>query len=516
MEPTKEKRMEITRRVNSLTQRKHNHTVLLPWRWTLKLEKKRNIAVYAKVWNLQETSLSYGFKSIRCSCISSKKVNNSTYGSSPVLFDDIGRRNIVEVFKEDTSLSHKISSTIICHSSPSPSSSTSPTSSTSTTNSFMKERSSPEVIGSRQMVATQSEIQKIKKLHAVRLTMVSKDGMSLPSQGNNEGLQFMPEYLVEWRDEKLDPSWELASCIAEDALRDFEKSWWTSVKNAEVDDLLKLDQFGSLQALCSQRDADGRTALHFIAGRGSLECAKILVEAALKICERPEELLELINIQDKDGYTPLHLAAGYMHSDFVLYMLEIGADPEVKDKAGRNVIDLTADLWKRMPSGPVYFDKRVKLQAISEKIDSVLYEEEIPEKILDKRQRQEQDGDGAFPGISRSDSMEYLIQWRKRSEDEEPVVSWEPAESLSVQLRKDYDNEIEYCDANKLLDRRVESIQYKGRERTKTEYLVEWEDGSEPTWEPLSHVTAELVEAFEGTIKSDDEKANFENEPWIC
>ena len=52
----------------------------------------------------------------------------------------------------------------------------------------------------------------------------------------------------------------------------------------------------------------------------------------------------------------------------------------------------------------------------------------------------------------------------------------------------------------------------RGRERTRTAYLVEWEDGSEPTWEPLSHVTAALVDAYENSIDSADDQAGFEDE----
>ena len=41
--------------------------------------------------------------------------------------------------------------------------------------------------------------------------------------------------------------------------------------------------------------------------------------------------------------------------------------------------------------------------------------------------------------------------------------------------------------------------------RTKTEYLVEWEDDSDNSWEPLSHVTAELVERCDNESESDCE-----------
>lgn len=36
--------------------------------------------------------------------------------------------------------------------------------------------------------------------------------------------------------------------------------------------------------------------------------------------------------QDKDGYTPLHIAAGYLHKGIVRKLLDAGADPELEDK----------------------------------------------------------------------------------------------------------------------------------------------------------------------------------------
>ena len=49
---------------------------------------------------------------------------------------------------------------------------------------------------------------------------------SLSLRDMQEGVQFVPEYLVEYRDSSFDPSWESASNISEDCLRDFEENWW--------------------------------------------------------------------------------------------------------------------------------------------------------------------------------------------------------------------------------------------------------------------------------------------------
>lgn len=364
----------------------------------------------------------------------------------------------------------------------------------------------------RNTVATISEIHDIKKLHAVRLATLS------PSNDNNLVPTFMPEYLVEWQDQQLESSWELASNIAEDALRDFEKSWWDLVRSADANRFKALERVGSLELLCSQRDKDGRTALHYIAGRGSIECAQILLKCQAYLFDDDSSVQsdDLINAVDKDGYSPLHLSAGYMHCDFVLYMLECGADPELKDKAGRNVIDLLSDLWRRMPASPENLDKRIKLQEISDKIDCVLFEEILPEKILDRREISNEINDEDTVDVSSSSSaksrLEYLIQWPESDQGPTGTCSWEPAESLNSQLRCDYDNDIEYCDAVKLIDRRVKKINYKNRERTLTEYLVEWEDGAEASWEPLSHITGALVEAYEEGLIDSNEKVTFENE----
>ena len=41
--------------------------------------------------------------------------------------------------------------------------------------------------------------------------------------------------------------------------------------------------------------------------------------------------------QDKDGYTPLHIAAGYLHEQTVSVLMTNGADPTLEDNSGRSV-----------------------------------------------------------------------------------------------------------------------------------------------------------------------------------
>ena len=47
-----------------------------------------------------------------------------------------------------------------------------------------------------------------------------------------------------------------------------------------------------------------------------------------------------INAQDADGYTPLHIAAGYQYVETVAQLLEAGADPDLEDGSGRTPLQL--------------------------------------------------------------------------------------------------------------------------------------------------------------------------------
>ena len=73
-------------------------------------------------------------------------------------------------------------------------------------------------------------------------------------------------------------------------------------------------------------DVDGDSALHHAARNGAVECGKLLLqfEQDMGISRGKDSSL---NIRNKDGYTPLGLAAEYGRVRFILMLLAAGADP---------------------------------------------------------------------------------------------------------------------------------------------------------------------------------------------
>jgi hypothetical protein len=63
------------------------------------------------------------------------------------------------------------------------------------------------------------------------------------------------------------------------------------------------------------------------------------------------------------GYTPLHMAAGYLHVPTVVALLQGGANPEVKDRKGQSVLDLVDSLKGPMAGNP---SGRLALEKVSE------------------------------------------------------------------------------------------------------------------------------------------------------
>lgn len=96
--------------------------------------------------------------------------------------------------------------------------------------------------------------------------------------------------------------------------------------------------------------------------------------------------------------------------------------------------------------------------------------------------------------------IEYLVQWSDGSED-----SWEPAENIGEDLVKDYEEGVEYGVAEKILEKR------DGKEGV--EYLVKWADSEENTWEPSENLAAEVVADFEGVSVEEVEKRLSGSQP---
>jgi hypothetical protein len=205
------------------------------------------------------------------------------------------------------------------------------------------------------------------------------------------------EYLVEWKDGSPD-TWEPAANLADDLLRDFEQRWWAAVRkgdDAVVDKLMD----GGGATLARTVDAERRSALHFAAalGRAPLArrllakgadanladkdgalCFELLADAAAarskarraRGAASPEIRAQTHRpplLNRAAGYTPLHMAAGYMHTSTIAALLEGGADPEQADRKGRSPLELVESLRARLPPGgdPGAVARRVALEDVS-------------------------------------------------------------------------------------------------------------------------------------------------------
>lgn len=87
-------------------------------------------------------------------------------------------------------------------------------------------------------------------------------------------------------------------------------------------------------------DTLGRNLLHVAAQAGSLECIKLLLLVSG---------LECNSIMSSNGFIPLHYAAREGHTQVLRYLLDNGADTNVKDSMGRTPLKL-AELCHKQAS----------------------------------------------------------------------------------------------------------------------------------------------------------------------
>ena len=123
----------------------------------------------------------------------------------------------------------------------------------------------------------------------------------------------------------------------------------------------------------------------------------------------------LANQMDKEGYTPLHMAAGYLHSEACSALLAGGADPGRRDRQGRDVPDLLDSLRDKM-TGAAAGAQRMRLEEVNKSLIYFEYEDVAPAALLNKRTV-----DGA---------VQYLVSWRDDVED-----SWVPAALISEEVQ---------------------------------------------------------------------------------
>lgn len=92
----------------------------------------------------------------------------------------------------------------------------------------------------------------------------------------------------------------------------------------------------SVENHCVQDDY-GRTALSIAAQHGVLAIVKTLVEGFVAPNEE-DDVQVYINLRDKSRNRPLHWAASYGHADVVAYLLDNGADTDVKNENKDNAL----------------------------------------------------------------------------------------------------------------------------------------------------------------------------------
>lgn len=270
------------------------------------------------------------------------------------------------------------------------------------------------------------------------------------------------EYLIEWKDGHT-PSWVPSQNIAKDVIAEYEIPWWTAAKKADEAALKSLlSQEGASLRDVDAVDENGRSALMFVAGLGSEECIRLLVEAGATV-----------DWQDEVGYTALHMAAGYVKPGAVRALLKCGADPELEDQMGRTPGALAKELLQQTPrANPVQFARRLSLESVIKELEGAVFEFAEVEQIVGKR--------------TNGRRKEYLVMWKDGGDKE-----WVEEKLVGEDLVRDYEAGLEYAIAEAVLGKR------EGSEEGKWEYLVKWEDVEEPSWEEAENIDAELVAEFE-------------------
>lgn len=323
----------------------------------------------------------------------------------------------------------------------------------------------------------------VEKIASVRFVRDFRDG-----ENRVIGL----EYLLRWKDGAPD-SWEPAMHVAEDLLRDFEGKWWEAAKKADEFSLREALSYGE-EVLVNTTDVEGRSALHYVCGRGSDRCAKLLLEVGADA-----------TAGDKDGFTALHIAAGYLNTAVVRTLLDAGADPDQKDRAGRSALSLVQGLKRNLPeAAPEYWARRNQMEDTLMALVTKVYEEVPVAAIVDKRVIKPNTGvvvEGdveVAPG--EPTELQYLVRWADTDtqtpppaqEDDEADAEegaadteWLSAEFVAENVIEDYEAGLEYCDA----------VTLKGKKlmNQMTHYLVQWSDGAADSWEPMPNLDRKSV-----------------------
>ena len=75
------------------------------------------------------------------------------------------------------------------------------------------------------------------------------------------------------------------------------------------------------------------------------------------------------------------MAAGYMHTNSMTALLEAGADPEVKDNKGNDIVGLVDNLKGSMPLSAGLITRRIALEQVSSVLTESIFEEVPPAQV---------------------------------------------------------------------------------------------------------------------------------------
>jgi signal recognition particle protein len=273
------------------------------------------------------------------------------------------------------------------------------------------------------------------------------------------------EYLVQWKDGSPN-TWEPASNLADNLLRDYENRWWSAVKKADLDTIYDMLAVGG-PVLARTVDENRRTALHFAAALNKAELVQRLLAAGAEV-----------DLADKEGYTPLHMASGYLHTATISELLANGADPEQTDRMGRSPLELVESFREAMPpNDPAFVPRRMAVEDVLKVLTDNLFEDIEPAAVLETRIPEDEEG-------NKLPYREFLIKF---PDEEEPV--WMPEKYVSEEVIQDYEAGLEYAEAESIVD-----VRNRGDSRT---YLVRWGDGYPDSWEDEENVSLDMIKLFE-------------------
>ncbi|MEW5297785.1 MAG: hypothetical protein WDW36_000969 [Sanguina aurantia] len=283
------------------------------------------------------------------------------------------------------------------------------------------------------------------------------------------------EYLVHWKDGSGD-TWELSSNLSEDLLREYEEKWWAACKKADAQTMISM-LAGGREVLANAVDENKRSGMHFAAALGSVDCTKIMVEAGADL-----------DLQDVLGYTPLHMAAGYMYTAPMAVLVEAGADPEIKDSSGKDVVKLVDNLRSSMPLNLQTVQRRLALEEVSNVLTEKLYDEVEPLQILEVRQLSNEFVDPADPAaaakMTAAPERQFLVAFGDGQPDE-----WVNECNVASDIISDYEAGLEYAEAESVID-----VAQVGTERR---FKVRWADDYPPSWEAEEHLPTALISLFQ-------------------